>query len=118
MSTKKIKYRTFDEIVEERFREHPEEIDGFLQTVLEEYEKDPDEGALLSALRQVAKATGGMTELAKKTDLSRERLYKTLSPEGNPRLKNFQRILKAFGYTLAIKPLKKAHSNCGKVFPH
>ncbi len=61
MSQKKITYRTFDEIVEERFREHPEEVAGFLETVLEEYEKDPDEGALLSALRQVVKANRGMT---------------------------------------------------------
>lgn len=52
------KYRTFDEIVEERFKEHPEEVSSFLQTVLEEYEKDPDEGALLLALRHVAKANG------------------------------------------------------------
>lgn len=58
MNKKKIRYRTFDEIVEERFKEHPEEIAGFLETVFEEYEKDPDEGALLSALRQVAKASG------------------------------------------------------------
>ncbi len=103
MSKKKIRYQTLDEYVAERFREHPEEIDGFLQTVLEEYEKDPDEGALLMALRQVAKANGGMTELAKKTKLSRESLYKTLSPSGNPRLKNLQCILAAFGYSLTFK---------------
>ena len=109
MNKKKIRYRTLDEVVEERFREHPEELAGFLQTVLEEYEKDPDEGALLSALRLVAKANGGMTELAKKTDLSRERLYKTLSPEGNPRLKNLRCILQVFGYTLTFKPMKEAH---------
>ncbi len=80
MSNKnKIKYRMFDEVVEERFREEPELVPLFLQTVIEEYEKDPDEGALLSALHQVAKVKGGMTELAKKTDITRERLYKTLS---------------------------------------
>jgi probable addiction module antidote protein len=106
MNEKTIRYRTFDEVVEERFREEPELVPMFLQTVLEEYEKDPDEGALLSALRQVAKANGGMTELAKKTDLTRERLYKTLSQKGNPRLKNFRKILQAFGYTLTIKPIK------------
>ncbi|MEW6234544.1 MAG: addiction module antidote protein [Candidatus Omnitrophota bacterium] len=106
MNKKKKKYRTFDEIVEERFKEHPDEIAGFVQTVLEEYEKEPDEGALLSALRQVAIAQGGMTELAKKTNLSRERLYKTLSREGNPRLKNLRRILQAFGYTLTFKPVE------------
>lgn len=103
--SKKTKYRTFDEVVAERFQEHPEEIPGFLEVVFEEYEKDPDEGALMLALRQVVKAKGGMTELAKRTDLSRERLYKTLSERGNPHLKNFQRILNAFGYTVSIKPL-------------
>ncbi len=106
MNKRKIKYQTLDEYVAERFREHPEEISGFLETVLEEYEKDPDEGALLMALRQVAKANGGMTELARKTNLSRESLYKTLSPSGNPRLKNLQRIMETFGYTLTFKPLK------------
>lgn len=106
MSKRKIKYQTLDEYVEKHFQEHPEEVDVFLETVLEEYEKDPDEGALLSALRQVAKAKGGMTALARKTDLSRERLYKTLSPEGNPRIRNLRRILQAFGYTLTIKPVK------------
>ncbi len=109
MSKKKIRYRTFDEVVEERFKEHPEEVEGFLQTVLEEYEKDPDEGALLSALRQVAKANGGMTELAKKTNLSRESLYKTLSSSGNPRFRNLQRILETFGYSITFKPLKAAN---------
>ncbi|MBN2325522.1 MAG: putative addiction module antidote protein [Candidatus Omnitrophica bacterium] len=108
MSKKKIRYQTLDEYVEERFKEHPEEIEGFLETVLEEYEKDPDEGALLMALRQVAKAKGGMTELAKKTNLSRESLYKTLSPTGNPRLRNLQRILEAFGYSLTLKLTRTA----------
>ncbi len=103
---KKSRYRTFDEVVEERFREHPEEIEGFLQTVLEEYEKDPDEGELLWALRHVVKANGGMTELAKKTDLSRERLHKTLSPDGNPRLRNLRLILQELGYTLTFKPIR------------
>ena len=84
MSKKKIKYQTLDEYVEERFKEQ-------------------DEGALLMALRQVAKAKGGMAELAKKTNLSRESLYKTLSPTGNPRLRNLQRILEAFGYSLTLK---------------
>ncbi|MBI1389633.1 MAG: putative addiction module antidote protein [bacterium] len=108
MNKKITKYRTFADVAEERFREHPEDVAGFLETVFEEYEKDPDEGALLSALRQVAKAQGGMTELARKTELSRERLYKTLSQEGNPRLKNLRRILQAFGYTLTFKPIKEA----------
>jgi probable addiction module antidote protein len=100
--------RTFDAYLEQHFAENPDRIEGFLQTALEEYEKDPDEAALLMALRHVAKAKGGMTELAKKTNLSRESLYKTLSPTGNPRLRNLQRILETFGYSLSFKPLKSA----------
>jgi probable addiction module antidote protein len=104
--SKKIKYRTFDEVVDEQFDKNPELAPAFLQTVLEDYEHDQDEKALLVALRHMAKANGGMTKLAKKTNLNRGKLYKTLSAEGNPRLKNFQRILQAFGYTLTIKPIK------------
>lgn len=107
MSGKTVRYRTWDEVVDEQFDENPELAPAFLQTVLEDYEHDQDEKALLTALRHIAKANVGMTELSRKTRLSRGKLYKTLSPEGNPRLKNFQRILKAFGYTLAIKPLKE-----------
>jgi len=105
MNKKTTKHPLFDDVVVDHFKEHPEEIKGYLDTVIEEYEKNPDEGALLSALQQVAKANGGISELARKTDLSRTRLYETLSDRGNPRLKNFQRILKAFGYTLTIKPI-------------
>lgn len=108
MNKRANRYRTFDECIEEYLRENPEEIPGYLEVALEEYEKDPDEAALLMALRHVAKAKGGMTELAKKTDLSRESLYKTLSPTGNPRLRNLQRILETFGYSLSFKPLKTA----------
>ncbi len=105
MNKKTTKHPSFDDVVIDHFKEHPEEIADYLDTVIEEYEKDPDEGALLSALQQVAKAKGGISELARKTNLSRTRLYETLSDRGNPRLRNFQRILQAFGYTLTIKPI-------------
>lgn len=111
MSGKTVRYRTWDEVVDEQFDENPELAPAFLQTVLEDYEHDQDEKALLTALRHIAQANGGMTELSRKTRLSRGKLYKTLSPEGNPRLKNFQLILKAFGYTLAIKPIQEGHES-------
>lgn len=109
LTKKKINYQSLDEFVEEHFLENPDDIPVFLETVLEEYNKDPDVGALLMALRQVAKAQGGMTELSKKTNLSRESLYKTLSPQGNPRLKNLQSILKVFGYSVTFKPINNTH---------
>ncbi|MBI1387934.1 MAG: putative addiction module antidote protein [bacterium] len=105
---KKIEYQTLEDFVTEQFEENPELAPVFLQTVLEDYDHELDAKALLLALRHMAKANGGMTALARKTNLNRGKLYKTLSPEGNPRLKNLQTILKAFGYTLTIKPLKQA----------
>lgn len=54
----------------------------------------------LVALRNVAIATLGMTRLAEITGMSRESLYKTLSPEGNPRLETVRKVLQALGYDL------------------
>ena len=59
----------------------------YLSVALEEYEKDQDGFAFLTALRDVAEARGGIGKLAKKTNLNRENLYKVLSSKGNPRLK-------------------------------
>lgn len=100
------KYRTFDKYMEDHLKNHPERIDGFLQTALEAYEKDQDEKALLLALRHVVKAKGGMTALSQETNIPRESLYRMLAPSGNPTLKTLQRILRSFGYALTFKPLK------------
>ena len=46
---------------------------------------DPNErGAGLLAIRSIAQAYGGLTEIAKVAGLSRESLYRSLSPQGNP----------------------------------
>lgn len=44
-------YRTFADIEESYFREHPEEIDDYISIIFEEYAEDGDTGALLSSLR-------------------------------------------------------------------
>jgi probable addiction module antidote protein len=76
---------------------------------------DGDERAVPVALRTVADAVGGMTALAKKTGLSRETLYRTLSERGNPRLDTLAAILAAFGLRLSVqprqaRPRKRAHA--------
>ncbi len=45
---------------------------------------------------------GGMTSLARKTELSRESLYKSLSKSGNPRLNTLTKVLSASGLRLSI----------------
>lgn len=81
----------------------PTEAYGYLQVALEEYQIDNDAEALLVALRNIADAQGGMTELARKTHLNRQNLYSILSKKGNPRLDTFGLILKGLGFKLTIE---------------
>lgn len=103
---RKNRHRTLDSFIDEHLKENPDQVDDFLQTALEEYENDRDETALLLALRHVVKAKGGMQALSQNTNIPRESLYRMLSPSGNPTLKNLQRIMECFGYTLTFKRLE------------
>jgi len=58
--------------------------------------EDPDPDVFLAALGDVAKARG-MAQLAKDSGLSRESLYKTLSPGAKPRFETIMKITKALG---------------------
>lgn len=79
------------------------EIAIYLEGMLE----DGDPRLVPIALRTVAEAVGGMAALATRTGLSRETLYRTLSPKGNPRLDTLDAILDAFGLRLAVAPRAK-----------
>jgi probable addiction module antidote protein len=97
--------REFREYLKERLKD-PEEAISYLNTALEEYEKDKDTEAFLLALRTVAEARGGIGELAKKTTLNRQHLYRTLSKKGNPRLDTLDAVLHGLGFRLSIIPLE------------
>lgn len=88
----------------------PKEANLYLHIAMEEYQEDGDTEALLVALRNIAEAKGGMSQLARKTHLNRQNLYNILSEKGNPTLDTFGVILKALGYRLVIQPdaMKKA----------
>ena len=62
-------------------------------------ENDPT--LIAAALGDVARARG-MTGLARKTGLTREGLYKALSPEGNPSLATILKVSEALGLKLRI----------------
>lgn len=52
------------------------------------------------ALGIVARAKG-MTQLSRDTGITREALYKTLSPKGNPRLSTLLSVLSALGLKIS-----------------
>lgn len=56
-------------------------------------------GYVAHALGAVARARG-MTRLARDTGMSRESLYKALSPQGNPELATVLRVVQALGFKL------------------
>ena len=74
----------------------------YLNAALEE--DDPE--LFLLALRNVAEAQGGMAQLADKTKLNRESLYKMLSERGNPELRSLEALLHALGLRLAVTVAK------------
>ena len=72
---------------------------GYLTAALEE-----GEDVFLLAVRNVAKAQGGMSALAEATDLNRENLYDMLSVDGNPRLSSITSILDKLGFEVKFSP--------------
>jgi probable addiction module antidote protein len=97
-------YRTFDEAREEYYRNHPEEIDGYLAVAFEEYAKDKCTPALLSQLRMIARVKG-LSALAEEAGLTRNGVQKALSEQGNPKFESVNAIMNALGYCLAPQKL-------------
>lgn len=61
-----------------------------------------DPAYVAHALGVVARAKG-MTEIANRTGLSREQLYRSFSSEGNPTLRTTLAVMKALGIKLSAK---------------
>lgn len=98
-------YRTLDQISEEYFTEHPEEIDDFINEIFAAYAQDGDSAALLSALRVTARVKG-LSTMAEEIGMTRQGLQKALSAKGNPRLDNINAIMRAMGYQLMPRPVE------------
>lgn len=83
-----IRSRKFDDLLIERLK-NPKEALMYFNAILEECKNCDEKEAkklILHALKTIAEAQGGISELASKTKLGRPSLYKTLSPKGNPKL--------------------------------
>ena len=96
------RHRNHDDATINSFRKDPEFAAEYLNAILE----DGDQQELLTALRYLAAAFGGVPYLAEQAELNATTLYRTLSPRGNPELKSLLALLKALGLRLAVQPLK------------
>ena len=97
-------YRTFNEVEESYFRDHPEEVDDYINLIFEEYAEDGNTGALLSSLRVLSRVKG-VSKIAEESGLSRKGVQKALSENGNPALSSINAIMHAMGYRLTPQKL-------------
>lgn len=67
-----------------------------------------DQAAFMLALRNVAKARGGVSAMARETGMNRVALSRALSESGNPELRSLTKILQASGLKLVVAPGNKA----------
>ena len=77
------------------FLDSPESIAAYLEAAFE----DGDPSLIAAALGDIARALG-MTQMATQAGVTREALYKALSPTGDPRLSTFLGVMKALGLKL------------------
>lgn len=94
-----MKDKPHDDAMAEAYSKDPAYAVQLLNAILE----DGDQSEFLIALRQMAKAFGGVQALAEQAQLNPTQLYRTLSPDGNPALSNFSAILKAMGMRISVQ---------------
>ena len=82
-----------------RFLEDDEAVTVFITSILEE--NNP--ALLAAALGEVAKARG-MAQVAEKSGMAREALYKALRSDSQPRFETIARVCAALGVKLVAQP--------------
>lgn len=81
----------------------------YLKGALESLSDAEERGAGLIMLRAFAEAYGGLGAIAAKAGISRESLYRALSPKGNPTMKTLVAVVNSMGLRLSVmEPQRKA----------
>ena len=79
------------------YLDNPEIIKEYLKAAFE----DGDSDVIMAAIGNVAKARG-MSEIAEKTNLSRQNLYKAFSSSGSPKFDTVKKVIEALNCKLII----------------
>jgi probable addiction module antidote protein len=80
----------------------------YLKAALGALDNPDDRAGGLLALRTIAEAYGGLGAVAAEAGISRESLYRALSPKGNPTLRTLLAVLKTLGLRLSVEPDRRA----------
>ena len=75
----------------------------YLRVAMQSLDDPENRAAGLLALRALAEACGGLGAVAANAGISREALYRSLSPKGNPTLKTLLAVLNSVGMRLSVE---------------
>lgn len=95
-----LKTTKFD--VQDHLKTLEEQI-AYLEAAIDE----DDPSFIATAIGDIAKARG-VSQFAKETGLSREAIYKSFRPGGNPTIETVHKATKALGLKLKLGPSKAA----------
>ena len=97
-------YGTWHAFIVEQLAEE-ENIEGFLDAVIEEYQIHGDLATIQTALQYVAEAHGGISQLAENIDIEPQVLSAVLNNTKAPNIDTLGIVLSAFGCCLSMKSL-------------
>lgn len=103
--------RTWHEILIADLAANRAEAIDYLDLSLQEYQIDGDTSFFLKGIRNIIEALGGVTEIAKQTDMEPEVLFKVLSSDDVPCIDTLNIIANALGCRLSIEPIAAASPN-------
>ncbi len=103
-------YGTWHAFMVEQLKEQ-EEVRGFLDAVMEEYQIHGNLAIIQLALQYVVEAQGGISELAKKIDIEPHVLSEVLDRTKTPKIDTLSTVLSTLGCCLPIESLETANTS-------
>lgn len=82
----------------------PEYASAYLKACLDESFEANDMGIFQLAVRDIVEASGGMTKISSKMEVSRESFYRSLSQKGKARFSTLANAVKACGLDFDFHP--------------
>jgi probable addiction module antidote protein len=96
-TAKKIKIKNLPKFDVVDYLKTDKDIAGYLTAVLE----DGDPALFIAAIGDIARAKG-MSDIAKKSGVTRESLYRALKIEAHPRFETVTKVIHALGMKLSV----------------
>jgi len=94
----------YDEVAKRIYKDDPQLAANVLNSCLEDGAIDE----FLIALKQITKAYGGISNIAKAGGLHEKTLYKSLAQDGNPTIKTLLAVTNAMNMRLTFTPKNAA----------